>query len=523
MGYMGWCNLRGGATSRSRMHILIICFVKLLSLFCNWAWGSTIVVDTTADDRTSNGNCTLHEAMEAANTNTVVDSCTAGEPGLDTVDLSGIAGDIYLSTTLPFTEEDMTIIGPGDENLLVHANGIGGSIFRIKSLSAQVTVNISGIRITGGNITGNGGGIYVYPGNTLNLSSCRVDNNSAALDGGGIINDQGKLSITNCDLLYNTSAQRGGGLANFAGELTITNSSIGNNTSANNGGGIFNLNGTVELSHSVLEANTAGYQGGGIYSSGTDGETTLFESTIAGNNTINHGAGGIYNAFLSIMTLTRVTISQNKTPDWYAGGGIWNDGTITIEESTISGNTSNNADGGILNQGTAILKNSTISSNIGVGFTNSAADTAEAELTNCTIALNTEGGITNWKSLTLKNTVVANNTSYDCTFTDPIISSGFNLDSDNTCGLTGPGDLPNTDPLLGPLDDNGGPTLTHALQTRSPAIDAGDNIVCPATDQRGIKRPQDGDRDGKALCDIGAYELSLSKATPWIPLLLLDD
>ena len=86
-------------------------------------------------------------------------------------------------------------------------------------------------------------------------------------------------------------------------------------------------------------------------------------------------------------------------------------------------------------------------------------------------------------------------------------SSGHNLDSDGSCGLSGPGDLPNTDALLGLLADNGGPTQTHALLAGSPAIDAGDNAACPATDQRGVARPQDGDGDGAAVCDIGAYEL----------------
>jgi len=507
--------------SRPVLYNLLLCFVVLSFLFNPLARAATITVDTTADDEISNNNCTLREAMKAANTNTVVDACIAGELGLDTIDLRGIGGGIFLTKNLPFTEENMTIIGPGSEDLLVHANGIGDSIFRIRSLTSQVTVNISSIRITGGNIAGNGGGIYVYSGNALNLSSCSVDNNSAELFGGGIINDQGNLTLTNCEVLYNTSAESGGGIANFAGELTLTNTRISNNTSAENGGGIWVRRGTTEISHTAFEANTAEYQGGGIYSSFTDAEVTLVESTITGNNTVSHGAGGIYNG--SIMTLTRVSISRNKTPDWYGGGGIWNDGTITLRESTVSGNTSNHSSGGILTQGTATLINTTISSNIGIGFLNSAADTAKAEFTNCTIVLNTEGGITNWRSLTLKNTVVAHNTSYDCTFSEPIISNGFNLDSDNTCGLTGRGDLPATDPLLGPLADNDGPTQTHALQSGSPAIDAGDNTGCPSTDQRGIARPKDGYGDGIVVCDIGAYELFLPKATPWIPLLLLGD
>ena len=105
----------------------------------------------------------------------------------------------------------------------------------------------------------------------------------------------------------------------------------------------------------------------------------------------------------------------------------------------------------------------------------------------------------------LKNTIVANNLPVDCAVT-AITSNDHNLDSDGTCYLGQPHDLPNADPRLGPLQDNGGPTFTHALLFGSPAIDAGDDLVCPATDQRGEPRPQDGDGDGTYACDIRAFE-----------------
>jgi hypothetical protein len=113
---------------------------------------------------------------------------------------------------------------------------------------------------------------------------------------------------------------------------------------------------------------------------------------------------------------------------------------------------------------------------------------------------------------TLRNTIVAYSTAGDdCAGDDPVISEGYNLDTDYTCGLGADGDLPNTDPGLGPLQDNGGPTWTHALPPGSPAIDwipSGSN-GCGTTvtqDQRGVPRPLDGNSDTVEACDIGAYE-----------------
>jgi hypothetical protein len=88
------------------------------------------------------------------------------------------------------------------------------------------------------------------------------------------------------------------------------------------------------------------------------------------------------------------------------------------------------------------------------------------------------------------------------------------MESTNTCGFGQGTDLPNVNPQLQPLADNGGPTQTHALPATSPALDAGEDDGCPATDQRGVTRPQDGDQDGSATCDIGAYEYQVPQPTP---------
>jgi len=479
--------------SRPTLYYLLICLITLCSLFSSPTRATTITVNTTADDYAANGNCTLGEAITAANINAVVDNCTAGESGSDTIDLTGIGGGIFLFRNLPIIIEALTIKGPGSGSLLVNANGVGGSIFEINSPNGDQTVNISGLRITGGDIAGNGGGIYVYSGDTLNLISSSIDNNKGNLDGGGIINE-GTLTLTDCTVMFNTATSRGGGIMNAYGTLTITNSTVSDNTSiTGDGGGIFNFDGTV----------------------------TLNNSTITNNHAVNFMGGGIYNRINSTLTLTDCTVSDNTAGTW--GGGIGSNGTMILTDCTVSRNTDYFGAAGILNQGTIALTNTTVTGNNGIGFYNSAGDLTEAEFTNCTIAFNTIGGINISHPALVKNTIVAQNGSYDCSGSGPIISNGYNLDSDNTCGFTITGDLSNIDPLLGPLQDNGGHTKTHALQAESPAIDAGDNTVCPATDQRGITRPQDGDGDSVAVCDIGAYELFLSKAMPWIPLLMLDN
>ncbi len=102
---------------------------------------------------------------------------------------------------------------------------------------------------------------------------------------------------------------------------------------------------------------------------------------------------------------------------------------------------------------------------------------------------------------TFKNTIVANSTGGDCFGTGTFTTLGHNIDSDKTCSLTDANDKPGVNPVLGPLADNGGSTQTHALLSGSPALDAGDDPAAPATDQRGVFRPQGG------ASDIGAFEL----------------
>jgi predicted outer membrane repeat protein len=263
--------------------------------------------------------------------------------------------------------------------------------------------------------------------------------------------------------------------------------------------------------------------GGGIYN--CFGTLTVIDSIVTGNrirggNGIFGYGGGIYNCPSSTLTLINTTVSDNSAE---IGGGICNGGALTIINSTFSGNVARHRGGAIGNYGTLSITNSTFSGNSSgsSGFAGGILNgglfqsTGTLAINNSTLGGNTAdegrgGGIFNVKGSTvvLQNSIVANNAGGNCH--GVITSGGYNLSSDDSCEFTGPGDLNTTDPNLGPLQSNGGPTRTMALLPGSLAIDSGNPSGCTddrahllKTDQRGQPRPDKEDTGG---CDRGAYE-----------------
>ena len=234
--------------------------------------------------------------------------------------------------------------------------------------------------------------------------------------------------------------------------------------------------------------------GGGISNTGT---MIIIAGTVQSNMGF-YSAGGIYNT--GMLTITGSTIINNQTgnPGHFGayGGGIVNGGTMTIQDSTISGNTAlggdlEGGDGGGISGNNNTITNSTITGNSALHGGGVAGGGNIAHTTFSNNSASRDGGALYLTSpLELGNTILKAGVSGVNIFNNggSLITHGYNVCSDNGSGfLNGPGDQINTDPMLGPLQDNGGPTLTHALLPGSPAIDAGDPNFTPPPyyDQRG--------------------------------------
>ena len=256
----------------------------------------------------------------------------------------------------------------------------------------------------------------------------------------------------------------------------------------------------------IRHGRTTG-DGGGIWNRGT---LTLTNMIIRGNRA--RSGGGIANQnsqYTSILTMINTTLSGN-TAD-LDGGGLCSLGLLIVMNATINGNTADFCGGGF--SGWALrLTNVTLSGNA-AGYCGGGIDPwSPMALTHTTISGNSApfgGGLFVPSDVTLTHSIIADNDGGDCAVPTPI-SNGYNLDSDGSCHLAVPTDLPGVAPLLGPLQKNGGPTFTHALLPGSPAIDAipwGVN-GCGTTlysDQRWQARPQ----PAGGACDIGAYEVEV--------------
>ena len=294
-----------------------------------------------------------------------------------------------------------------------------------------------------------------------------------------------------------SSANATGGAITFDidGDITLTSSlpAITNTVSIDGSG------------HAITVSGANTYQ---VLAINLGAALNLQNITIANGRAANDGGGIANNGTLMV---NNSTFSGNLS--YLNGGGIYNSGTMTVTNSTLSGNIADDSGGGIANSGTLMVNNSTFSYNHAVGlFADSIYNGFISTVINSTFSGNGSSGygvdIVNDGTLTMTNSIMANDRGCLNLW---IATGNHNLiqDAVRACDMTNgiDGNIIGVDPLLGPLQNNSGSTLTFLPQPGSPAINDGTNVGCPAFDQRGVSRPQGN------VCDIGAVEvLFLSRA-----------
>ena len=370
-------------------------------------------------------------------------------------DALGIAAD---DDTITFAVTGTITLTTGQllVNKDVSINGPGASVLAVSGNGSHRVFLIQGAHATD----------HV----TASISGLTITNGLSDV-GGGIRNFSSALTLSNCIITNNSAREQGGGICNINGlfypaVLTVSNSTITGNLAGRGGGGIYNYNPSAEpgallnVNNSTISGNSA-RDGGGVYnisrrrSNGTgSASTTISNSTISGNTATGNVGGGIYT-------------------EGNSGGPLFGIARLMINNSTISGNSARLLGGAIYSTGTTV--------NIGQ-----------------TILKQGASGQNIYRS------------------SGTVTSLGYNLSDDNGGGfLNGPGDQINTDPLLGPLQNNGGPTLTHALLPGSPAIDRGNPSFTPPPDYDQRDCPFVRVFNGRI--DVGSFESQPQPHSPPCP------
>lgn len=524
-----------------------VAFATILALgvlsFAAPAAAASFTVTSTADhdDGACDADCTLREAVIAANNAPGADTITLPAGVTITLSIGGVEASPAVQWDLDVAE-NLTILGNG--STITTAFGIDNLDTHIFEVAAPgVNLTLRRLTLTGASALG-GGAIEVTGGGLLTLQDSAFTNNTASVDGGAVFLADSDAIVVRTRFENNQAPQNGGAIGTSDHQsLTITGSTfVGNHAGANGSGlgGAVHASGSAGSSPSELDILSSTFtgnytegsrvsqggaiaavgglasiedssiigngsapdgsrtteQGGGVYAV-TDGELRIDNSSVDGNFAAASG-GGIYVDNVGGSLVTNSTIAENDVDDGRGGGILTVETTTQLFNVTISGNTSAFGGGGIqAGLVGALLMGSTV------------------ELTHVTLADNVgEAGIaTQDSTVSLASTLVAGNTAVSCAGSG-YTSAGFNLEDTATCSLTAASDQPSTPPGFGALAFNGGEPQgaagsgqgrTHALVVATAPVDGADPATCGTApvdrDERSVGRPQ-----GPA-CDIGAYEL----------------
>lgn len=512
------------------------------------------------------GRCTLRAAVEAADAEPAGTSVSITVPAgkylltLGSLDLTGntiaitgagsaAIGITGTSSTIVQAKGSFRVMGVGaaatatlSKVTITGGNagnsGYGGGVYnagkltvrlcaisRNKAVAGGGLANAGGtLTVIGSTVTGNhapyyggggiqNGGLKNLPG-VVTVTDSTVDGNTSGGDGGGILNGQNghpasahsaAVSVRpGCPRLRRCASGLGrlpAGRPPTAGlKLTVAGTQFDGNTSGNAGGAIANDGGVAVVTTSTLSGNSAGAGiGGGIQAFGS---LTVDLSTITANRADYGGGIEAYDGHVAVpstATIEQSTLSGNTAG---IGAGIDDGSIVTVTADTLAANKAGQGGGIEVEGATVNVLNSTLSGNVGGGIDTYACGGGTVGYT--TFDANSPDLSLSCSTLRLTGTIVAGKASAtNCAGSAPSETVGYNLDSGTSCRFTNSTDLTKTNALLGPLADNGGPTMTQTLRRGSPAINHGGSRAtgCPATDQRGLSRPF-----GPA-CDTGSVEV----------------
>jgi predicted outer membrane repeat protein len=482
------------------------------------AHANTITVNSLLDTPDP-GKCRLRDAITAANTNTAIGGCPAGALGLDTINFSLLPAcrlvqcSIPLAGPLPAVSQDLTING-SPYGVLIS----GENLYVVFDLGA-VVVNLSNLTVA--NAKGDFGGGIIMDGTTLTLSNVRISG-SHAESGSGIYQPSGTLYVFNSSFLGNAAEKYGfGGAIGQTGGVAVISNTVFSGNTGGSGGAIASLSDSeLGVTASVFDGNSADIWGGAIYLQDDTVQASIAGSAFTNNQVLTSTAfygGGAIRLTRGVLTLANSLLANNIS---HGRGGALdvNGGQATLSNVTVTGNTTRRSGGGLYVQNDGLSDPATVNLN-NVTMTDNTADSDNNNTGD-------GGGIGALDgTINVVNSIIAGNFDTpgnsgagtihpDCsgTFASPAYNLigrndgcvGFvNGSSGNLVGTAGSP----LNPLLAPLADNGGSTLTHALMAGSPAVNAANplapgsgGLACAVTDQRGVIRPL-GPR-----CDMGAYE-----------------
>lgn len=518
--------------TRPRRRLLSLLVAQALSIPAA-TQAATIVVDSTTDDGTG---CTLREAIESVNNAALEPGCSSSGFAFGTEDTvafgPAVEGQTITLTGGALFIEASVAINPGGTSMTTVDANLQSQGFIV---SFPVTVTMNRLAVNNGKpgtIAVSGGGISLGGGANLVLQECSFTNNQAstAASGGAVsLFRAGYLTVVDSTFAGNSGFDQGGGISvRQSGNVTITGSTFESNVASTAGAvAVTGSVNQVEIDDSAFR-NNASQGGSTAILFKNNGSAILRDSVVSGNTGVG---AAVYGYLADSLEITGATISNNTGGQ---GGGVFaRFSPLTITASTISGNSATAYGAGVTAKASSrqspygvVIENTTLSGNFTTEPTGdfpSALYLGRLEsglLRNVTITGNDIQGpgsaalqVYLLDSAVISNTIVANTPGApDCTvaFTTSISIGSDSIIENNSCG----GTPTVTDPLLLPLADNGGPTPTHAPGIGSPAIDAGDNAACTATDQRGFPRPADGDGDTSAICDIGAIESGAGNQPP---------